>query len=329
MRIRPFMGALASAGLAALLLACGLTVVGEAGGAPSSDAGGTGTDASGGTDAGDVRPSSCERCATPADGWAPIALVAADAPCPSGSSRDDGLGVLLEGVRSTGTTCECTCGAPTTNPCHRDGTHQIFARVGGNGPCDQGGSYLLPSGACEVATSWSPSVNGISSTPAAPRSVTCPAAIAKPPVESDAELASCAIDVSAGACAAGEICLDVGPCLVHEGAVECPAGFGGPRIVTPSSDVVDERTCGACTCRSAATACVDARLSLFTSEDCTTGEVSVSLDGKCNAITPIPTVKRFRYSATPSPAGCTPDVPKPPMIGALRAQRHLTICCAP
>jgi hypothetical protein len=315
MHVRPVVRTIAAAGVAALLVACGLTVVGAGAGNVGEDAGG-------------VRPASCARCAKPPDGWAPIALIAADASCPPGSSRTE-TGVLLEGVRSTGTTCACTCGAPAKNPCFVDDPHPVIARMGGNGPCDAGSGDFLPSGKCLQPRIWDRRLNGIAGSPPAPQKVTCEVKLEKPPVEHDAELASCAIDTLTGACAAGEICVDVGPCILREGAHECPAGFGTPRLVTPASDVIDERTCEPCTCTSVATMCKNAELSLFTSNDCTSGEIPIALDGNCNALTPVENVASYRYSATPSPAGCEPDVATPPMKGEIRLGKQLTICCSP
>lgn len=320
MRVRPVVRAVAAAGITVLLAACGLTVVGEDGANVGADAGDVGADAGG------VRPASCARCAKPPDGWAPIALVAADASCPGGSSPAE-MGVLFENVRSTGTTCACTCGDPVKNPCFREGVLRLSARLGGSGACTVAGDFV-PSGACVRVRSWEERINGISVSPPSPQPVTCEAKLEKPPVEHDAELASCSIATSAGACGAGEVCMDVGPCIVREGAVECPAGFGDPRIVTPAADVVDERTCEPCTCTSIATTCENARLSFFRSDDCTSGEISVAVDGNCNAITPVDEIESLRYSATPSPAGCKPDVAMPAMKGEIRVGRQLTICCS-
>jgi hypothetical protein len=114
------MVSIGAAGVAALLVTSALTVVG-------ADAGNVGADA------GSMKPASCARCSKPPDGWAPIALVAADASCPAGSRRTE-TGVLFEGVRSTGKTRACTCSAPATNPCFVDKHEPITARTGGNGP---------------------------------------------------------------------------------------------------------------------------------------------------------------------------------------------------
>jgi hypothetical protein len=220
-----------------------------------------------------------------------------------------------------GGACTCSCGAPSSNPCYDPLKIYVFDVRIGTGACDQTGS-VSQDGACHDGGSWSSSVTGLSGTPGAPRAVACAASAALPAIAADARFDVCA--APPGAC----VPEGTGACVSRAGDASCPAAFPVRHLVTAEADLDDTRACGACTCLSEATACTNATLTLYTTDDCAPAGAHVAtLNGTCNAYDGDFSLRSYRYAASPSPPGCAATSETTFMTGGVASKQQTTLCC--
>jgi hypothetical protein len=272
-------------------------------------------------------------CVAPAPtGWTMVTFAPSPATtCPSGY---DSPAVVAPAPGSAGTTCTCTCGAPSVNPCAQ-GTLNLqmgMMACGGNiytpavtGGCDALGTLvttLYSTGMANPLTAKQVSCGGTGVPPAAqPASggVTCS------PVPS-----------VAGGCQSGSACLPkimtADRCIQSPGDVVCPPGpFSNRKVVGAVGDVMDNRTCGACSCTSTATSCSSATFTGYDDPACTIHAVSVQIDGTCHMVNAgtFQGNDHFKYNATPNTLTCTATGAPPALSGAFALKSPTTLCCTP
>jgi hypothetical protein len=117
-------------------------------------------------------------------------------------------------------------------------------------------------------------------------------------------------------------------CVSKAGDQACPSGFARKNRAG-SAVATDTVACGPCTCApSPPPDCNDEQLDLFTSTDCTTGEVSipanvcVRADGGASFV-------RFKWTEHDGGlGGCRPTAPPAVTDGGLTLTDELTVCCA-
>jgi hypothetical protein len=234
------------------------------------------------------------------------------------------------GIRSAEATCTCSCGAPLLNPCLQGATTASFRS--GNTNCNDGdrGVDARDGGCFATGFSWtgfnasdgSTTANGLSGPPPTPAAVACAAKASLPAVIDDGSLDVCGRnpDCVASTPAGTKIC------VLAKGRSACPPGYPTMREVSTRDGIKDGRTCAACRCQSGATSCVDAVLTFYSDDSCSVGARSVTLDGKCNAISGTGSPTHYRFSARPDSPTCNPDSGSVAMEGSLESDPQ-TLCC--
>ncbi|MEP7127069.1 MAG: hypothetical protein ABJE95_39415 [Byssovorax sp.] len=282
-------------------------------------------------------------CSAPSDGRACVAsapagwtLTTLTTGPGNGCSVGFGPAVLVaQPPTSAGATCDCTCGAAVSNPCTqgtltiKSGTSCTAETITSfvTGGCDPLGMTLVGPHKSILGTVLNP-------VPAA-----CAFTVNKPAgIPSSVETLCAPTASGAGGCNVGEACLPkvtaAQLCIQTNGDVACPAGslFTVRQVVGAPGDVIDQRTCAACTCTSNASTCGNATFTAYMDGNCTVSPVSAAINGVCGAAANNASLQNdthFVYQATPNVTSCTPSSAKPALMGAFQLNAPITLCCQP
>ena len=230
--------------------------------------------------------------------------------------------------------CSCSCGAQTSNPCLHPGTVAIRVHINGNGgACGTPGS-TSSDGTCQTGGQWDNGIDMLTGSPDAPQNVACAAIETEPAIAATSSFNACLVPGFGDAGAGSTACLPAGSgaCIAKPGVEPaCPSGFSNRRVVTRTTDIVDQRACAACSCNTTATSCTNATLSLFTANTTCTGTTThvAQLNGFCSAFDGNFTPQSARYNATPSPNACAVTSATSAVGGTVTSAAFSTICCAP
>jgi hypothetical protein len=289
------------------------------------------TSSEAGSEAGDaaVVDTGIDACLPLPTGWS-VAVLTGGA-CSAGFT---GPIAFVENPSVGATPCSCSCGAQTSNPCLHNGSLAIRVHINGNGGACGTPGTVTPAGTCDTPMSWDSNVDMLSGSPEPPTNVACAASAVKPPLGATSSFNACLVAGFGDAGAGASACLPSGSgsCIAKPGVeATCPTGFPNRRVVTRTTDVVDQRTCGACTCNTTATSCTNASISFYTSNSTCSGTTTrvAQLNGFCNAFDGNFTPQAFRYDATPSPNACAATTATSPVGGTVTSTAQSTICCVP
>jgi hypothetical protein len=275
-------------------------------------------------------------CVTIAEGWEVAARIAEGDAGVFAGSCPDGWGSrreLVVGPHGGSPDCTCECGQASSNPCLRNQT-DVFFRTGAVS-CNDATHQMSIDGSCHpLEFAWSGLYNGAGASTPPPRQVSCPASAALPPIVDDGYVVICSLPPAAAAsCAGGTACVErpgaASLCVIRDGDHACPLGYPAKLLVGDRNDIVDQRTCGTCTCMSATAACSAATVRFFGTVDCTGASRDVTLDGNCNAISGSGTPTNYLYEATPDTLSCAPVEAVVPAAGSVSLSFVRTLCCAP
>lgn len=245
--------------------------------------------------------------------------------------------VLLDDVRSSASTCACTCGARSGNPC-ANGTRGASFRNGSSN-CNDGTFTLNTDGDCRpLGFGWDPG-NGdgpynevVMSAPAIVQ-VACAATATPPAVVDDGALLVCDLAASPTggiptACTGGTCVLKPGAdriCLLAAGdTATCPAGFPSRAVLAPS--FTDGRQCGTCSCTSTASQCSNTQIAFYTNDGCNQGQRTANTGSSCNSIGGSGTPSHYRYEATAN-GSCIAAAANVAFTGAVTRTTPSTLCC--
>jgi hypothetical protein len=320
---------------AALVVACAsisgadeLFVVDDDGGGASSSsgnppAGGDGSHDGGGDGGVDPPLPECEAgiCVPSADGWSPATWPGffGVGECPNGWPTRTTYEIADD------FSCDCAC-TPNAGSC--EGPLSVAA---GTGFTCTGEPAALPSfpgdGGCvegEVAVS----VGSPARVTAAPSSPPTACTGVPRPVGGGADsiaLCSGAAAAASAQCQPTESCVarperNNEVCIVHEGLLPCPKGFGRRTEIT-TGNVDDNRTCSAsCTCEPS---CNGGRIEAYFSSTCTGMVGGPTQLGDCQ-VTTMGQGSSFRYFAG---NGCR-VAQRPTVQGTVTLEAPKTVCCA-
>lgn len=269
-------------------------------------------------------------------GWTVVDFTPSTQPaCPAGYGGE----TKVEQAPSSGDMCACTCGAPQTNPC----TQGMFSVQYGHTVCGGNTFSLTSDGSCDAIggkighTSSTPYSDGIG-TPLPATTVTCDATAKLPALTMGASGRSCAPSGPGGmGCTGGGACQPKVPggeqCIQAAGDMPCPdmKSFTKRYVVYAPSDIKDTRSCGTCACSSKAASCSNAKLTTFTTSDCSGGAgVPLKIDGNCNNLpagSDNQNNDHFIYSATPNTMACGAANATVPVAGQVDTTNPTTVCC--
>jgi hypothetical protein len=279
-------------------------------------------------------PTSVVACiASAPPGWTLTTVVPdAAAVCPAGFASAVHVAAA---PTSASAACDCSCGAAASNPCTQG---QLTIKSGSG--CTLETITSTVTGGCDAfgVTLVGPH-KSLNASPLKAVSVACAVTVNKPAsVPSSVETICGAPASSGGGCAGGQTCFPkVAPgelCIQASGDMACPPGspFTARQVVGAPGDVIDQRTCGACTCTSSASICSNATLTAYSDGNCVVNPVSAVIDGTCGAAGNNATFQHathFIYQATPNTTTCTPSTTTPPLLGAFQPSSPITLCCQP
>jgi len=247
--------------------------------------------------------------------------------CPAGWKTPTDV---VENPRPADDHCGCRCNPwPAKNPC-TEGTFQVGVQPNGPG-CGSDAGALTASNDCTQASSQIANSAKVDSPGlTTPTSTSCPGTSVVPPIARDANHTLCFPD-NAGTCSGGA-CVPRATgtsCALHAGTVACPPSLPRKRAVVVAKDLVDNRSCAACTCTSMATGCKNRVLHVYSDNACKADERTVTLDSNCNDwVGGATTWSYLKYTATPDPATCNPPASPATVSGALTVPTPSTLCCA-
>jgi hypothetical protein len=228
-------------------------------------------------------PPTCACVSAPPGGWTgPVALLEGDVAraCPTGLTA-----ILDAGTDpSSASPCTpCTCGAPIGSCA----SALVETHAGGScsGSCVTRtiGATCGPVGYC-LPTSSATATGEVDGG-------ACPAAGGLPAAAAWQHAASaCAFAAAPGTtCAGGQACApksaaapDARTCILHAGAVACPPGPYGARVVYDAR-IADTRACSKCACDPPTGNCSAGTVTLYTDTGCTNGPTLVPTTGACTA----------------------------------------------
>jgi hypothetical protein len=271
-----------------------------------------------------------------ADGWTVVTFDGnAAGQCPSGYGN---LTSVASEPANNGADCSCNCGSPQLNPCTQGVLTLNFGIMGCGGSVIAGTSS--GTGACDSLASKVPQISNkdqatTMATKLAVKATACDAT-ATPSVDPPIGAVTCTPTGPSGAgCPNQTACVPKAAtgsvCIQHEGAMSCPAG--GPmqrRIVAAPADVIDNRTCGACTCSSSATSCSGAKFTGYDDANCTGNPGTVDIDSVCHFAANGQNFtgdNHFKYTATPDTMNCAAASATTPVGGSFQVNNPITICC--
>lgn len=264
----------------------------------------------------------------PPQGWSFVAVrFGGEGDCPAGYGAGADL-VQIVPDSSSGSLCGCSCGEPS-----------------GSASCINGSSKLdkyitfvcIGATTTSIAPTCSPvnvSLGGsaVRAAPIPPTQATCSSTMQneKPPPRSTSPARSCALleAASSSSCPANRRCITA-PSGGYELCVgrpqksaSCPQGY--PRKRSLGTSVVDTRKCDSCRCETTAT-CSNARVELFTTEDCTDTPRTITADNQCKTPSGSGNYKAARYQADLVAGDC--KVVDEVISGSLSLTDELTVCC--
>ena len=267
-------------------------------------------------------------------GWSIVTFAPAPATtCPSGYNSP---AVVAPAPASAGPTCTCTCGAPSVNPC----TQGTLTLQMGQMACG-GNTYTTGvTGGCDTLAAGAKVTIAYTTGNAQPltaKQVTCGGAGVPPAAQPATGGVTCSPASSvAGGCQSGSACLPkimaASRCIQRPGDMACPPGpFSNRKVVGAVGDVMDNRTCGACSCTSTATSCFNATFTGYDDPACTQHAVSVQIDGTCHMVNAgtFQNNDHFTYEATPNTLTCTANGAPPAVSGSFKLNNPITLCCTP
>jgi hypothetical protein len=117
----------------------------------------------------------------------------------------------------------------------------------------------------------------------------------------------------------GEVPEGFSACLVKNGDVACPAGWGTKTLVGTGADL----SCSSCTCQASAN-CTNGRITFYSNTGCGTQLAAFDVNDVCQSTGGGGAIRSFRYSATVQNARCTAAGPKTATV-ELTGPR--TVCC--
>ncbi len=265
-------------------------------------------------------------------GWTVVAFTNdATAQCPTGY----GDAAKVTTAPTSASTCNCTCGAAPATLCYQSPLKIQF----GHTACGGDTFMLTATGGCDpigknIGHTQSTSYVNANASVSVPK-VDCGATAMLPEPDATPGV-SCAPSAAGGkGCDGDSACLPrvdaAGWCIQSVGDIACPdSSFTKRQVVYAESDVDDKRTCGACSCTSTATKCVDGKFTSFTSNQCSAnGSVSVTVNGACNDLSGGDNQyhTHFKYTATPDSTACSPESSTSNLNGTVEATNPVTVCC--
>lgn len=303
--------AVAAAGIAAWIVACGLPTAGigapaEGGvsatdGSSTVDGGGTGEE-----DDGAIVPPACTEvdaaCLGPLpSGWQPVGVT--DGGCDPGFTK----ATLVTNPRVGDGGCAC-------GPCQAIGTLDCEGGVvitSGDGCGDSPPLASGAPGACIQATAQHVQANP----PQATGTIACFAA-------NDAGFGA-AVD-TLGVCVPGctaDYCASASRCVMADGVVPCPSGFQQLALAGTSADP----GCAPCACNAAPPGTCGGSVTVFTDNACANAGATYAA-GTCNQFSQSEDFNSLRVDLAPPDASCIPaDAGADPGDASLQQVR--TICC--
>lgn len=294
--------------LAATLVACGISAIGQLEGDAPNRVGDSGApvsddDATTSTD-GDVPIVGC-------DGGAGVVFLPADGgACPSGTTEDT---VQIDPQPGAGA-CSCGTCTPTADPSCNVGA--ISVDYGSNGNCSSGTlSYTnVPSDTCTDFGLGTVQQAAFEKWPArTPTGGSCTAtAVPDPTKVTTAPLRRCVATSADAACLAASATL--------RRCVESTASCAGDYPVAVTYGDGATVTCGACACARGATKCI---VEHFSDSACTQSRYMQDLNGVCTRTADATQVQYFKPHATGLTCVATPGAATPALTNSK------TLCCTP
>jgi hypothetical protein len=319
---------------AAILLACGLDVVGADAPSGTSGASPGGAFGDGGTSI-PGPPDLCEKspCVPPLPGgWSFASPVSASGPaagvpvtdavdpavaCPAGWTS---VVRYFDDPKSASDVCTCSCGREN-GPCKTTISHDAVAScVLDDERTADGNCHDIP-----------PTNNAKRS--AGSYVVTCTGGSALPGVTANGSSYVCVLAGSPTCTAAG--CAVTAPtgtkhvCAIHDGEVTCPAGYPTRARVTTAAAITDQRSCG-CSCLTpsgtpTATAACGTTLTFYALLGCNGSERPVTPVDSCTSINGS---LSYRVSTSLTvPVECAGPATAP-VVGAVTSTAWHTLCCS-
>lgn len=220
---------------------------------------------------------------------------------------------------SPATCAACSCGAPTSSSC---ANHYVCERTSGcAGTCTA--SSISGSGCVESAGSSATFLprNGTYASGSCAAG-TSTATTSPPSWGEEARLCTASATAATG-CAVGAICVPrpAAPsptCVVRDGDVACPAGYGDREVFY--EDFVDTRTCSACSCSFSASSCSVA-VTAYDQPSCGGTATPLSLNTCFNG-----DPASYTITHTVNGASCSGIGTGSP-LGAVSAAAPSTVCC--
>lgn len=269
-------------------------------------------------------------CVAPApNGWDFVAFEPASRPgCPS-SLKENDVDVDPTDLTSQAT-CTCTCnpagvtcyggnygtkGGPD-NTCNQAGETFSFP---GNSNCNAFGQAFTPPAYLQV-------------TPPAPGGSCNADPTTTVPSTGATQGEYCSGETTFGAgCSGGQVC-GLAPsgtqaCVHHGGQTSCPGG--GYATANQVGTIGDNRGCSACTCNGGPSGTCSGSINLYTGAGCTGTELSVAVDGTCDATQAPPATKytSSQLDVNDPGATCAPPAAQPSPTGSVQLNGADTVCC--
>ncbi len=254
-------------------------------------------------------------CVPTSDGWAPAAN-------PSGAGCPAGWPSRTAYKAAQPFSCNCTC-TPNGGSCEGPltATNEGFNCGGAAKPLPD----LPGDGGCVATKLTAFTITSPTKLTSSPTNPPTACTAAPSPIgggTSDVAVCTGAESIANAQCKATESCLEPPEpgsqlCIVHEGSVPCPSGFGR-RTEISTGTVTDNRSCSSCAC---GIDCNGGKLEAFFGTNCTTPYGTANL-GSCQP-TPFANGSSFRYTAG---NGC--GVSQPSQVeGTVDLPAPMTLCC--
>ena len=283
---------------------------GQAGTASGQGGGAAGTSSAGGSGPCQTPPGPC--VASLGAGWKPSAFEGNRAlSCPPGFLQAD----VVAKPTAMGGACGCNCTLAATCT---TGTMQTY--YSDSTSCANKGSTLDVSGpGCTSLGFVGDLANHFSAVPPGPV-VSCAASTATDPTKLSAIAErvcegpmACAEELCNGSAPAG-----FAPCVVHDGDVPCPGGWGNKTVVGSDATL----SCSSCSCTASA-ACANGKIDFFTDDTCSQSVAVLDVNTKCVSSSG-KNISAFEYTADVVNAKCDAMGPKMATVGLTGAR---TVCC--
>ncbi len=288
-------------------------------------------------------------CADPAPpGWTgPVALWEGNGnlpppPCVLSGGFDSIAASGSDGLSAAPASCpSCSCGAPQGVAC-QIGTAGFYS----NSTCAGGGGQLsIPEGVCQAFVTSTIDPAGVTWNAAPPGGGAClpntMGTISVPSVQWAERARSCGGLAEIGGGCGGGLCVPrpqspfAEPvCIYRAGDQSCPFAYPDKALYFQSVD--DTRSCTSCGCATPAGTSCGGTLQLYTDNNCSIDEVTLSAVGQCAALPPDPTpppppylsLRSMKYTGGSKNGGsCASQASTP--TGTVNEIFPVTFCCAP